>query len=550
MICEVPLAGVLKSRKGKFCKCTCRICTVTLVVSSFDLPATMSGLMSVQLTGHREQGTFHMFVYSLTFTVNIKLFVSLAVFLKTKLVSARLVGSPLDICTLQILTPKLLVITIVTIVHKCFRKVKAVLPATVSRVVRRMFGTIVDVINTDILFNVKAGTKRGSKRRLLKPTCNTTKDALKAIINSLSKLLFLLFIVFLCGGIVHGRLGESHARGIRDCSFLLGTLLLATVPIMFDATMCGVGRVVSLAVFGRIVRSRNCMRGRCVTLRNVCANGCSALVGIPVTVTGTLKASLIPDLATIIATNAGGRIRDGVGRALHLAVMVTVPDYINCFMLTSPVVILLCGSSDTAPTRLLVTKTVIIMLCKLSSMAGSVLRKLGCVADPTGGTTTTLKVRLMTFMIVVAIFGVGICTLINKGVMFTLTVDVLGLLGVQGIDNFGVSFMEAFKGPFTTTTIVNVMAFNMFELFSALVNNHMVPMYVSLVMTVLICTIIVLGVKALSRSSVLSLPVNKHVLEVSGGFRLLPTMGMRRWGGRGDRCYVGGKTVYSRGVRS
>lgn len=146
LLCGDPLSGVVKDLKVNCADLTRGTCVVLLVVTSFDVPRTMSGLVSRHVTLGSCEGTRGFFGNTVVCTVIVNKIINLFYLFKTKLVVPRGRGSTVP--TLRVLTPAVFLSNVLKMFEKCFRTCEGVVPASVSRVVRRMFGTTIDLLTT------------------------------------------------------------------------------------------------------------------------------------------------------------------------------------------------------------------------------------------------------------------------------------------------------------------------------------------------------------------------------------------------------------------
>lgn len=522
VIYRIPLTNILGDEGNGYYGYAYQVYAFALMISCLSLPTAVSKLVSTRRAMHQQRNAFRAFIGSLIFAAIIGVIIALAIFLGAGIISEYMMKAPLSIYALRVLAPGLLIVAVMAVIRGYFQGLGTMVPTAVSQVIEQIINAVISIVGASVLFGMGSRLGNETGEELLGPAFGAAGGTLGTVTGALAGLIFLLFVFWLSRGAIRKRIRNDHTKKTEPYSHIVKALLLTAVPIVFSTAIYNINQIIDLTVFNHVMNAQGFAESEYIALQGIYTGKYDPLINVPMAIPNALCTSLVPSLTMVVIAKKQKKIHSQIGQILRLTTIITIPSGIGFFVLASPLMVLLYNDSSSTPANLLMMGSVVIVLYGWASISNSVLHGLNYMSSPAKNAAIALVVHLIAFVIMLVVFRMNVYALPAGNIVFALVMCYLNQRKIREVCGYRIDFKDLFLKPLIASLIMGVITYFVHFGMDALIGGRVIPTVVAILIAVVIYTVLILKLGAMSEADILALPMGARILRGCRKLRLIP----------------------------
>lgn len=479
MIYRLPLVDVIGTKGNGYYTSAYSIYNILLVASSYSLPTAMSRIISERLAQKKPEDARRAMQVAFIYSTVIGALMSAVMFFGADKI-AGIMHKPFLSYVLMTLAPTIWIMAYLGILRGFFQGTDNMVPTAFSQILEQVINAFVSVIMAKILFSYgeKANLLYGEEEYSYAfgaagGTIGTGAGALLA-------LLFFILIYCLYGrsylqgknapyaaagsGRPVRRANAVRSTGKESYGTLFKVLLYTLTPILFSAMVTNINTVVDDFIFSDMMEKAG-MAASVVMLWGIFGEY-RIIFNIPVAISNSYNASIIPSLARAVAEKDRTLIIRKIALGIRFTMIIAIPACVGMFALAEPICKFLFPTETSGIlVNVLRIGSPAVVFYSYSTITNGVLHGLGHYREPLVNAMISLAVHVAVLVILMMI-SPGIYSVMAATLVMGLVAAVLNWMSILKYVHYHQYVSKTFVIPFVVSALMGVAAYLTYSVLS------------------------------------------------------------------------------------
>ncbi len=284
---------------------------------------------------------------------------------------------------------------------------------------------------------------------------------------------------------------------------IIKRLFILAIPVSLANIMIPIMATIDLLIVPRRLVEAGFSITEATTMYGYLTGMANSLISLPIILTTSLAASLVPAISEAHALQDRKGIMERAQTAMKIASLITLPAWIGLFVLATPISAMLFDTTGAASSIAIISASV--FLLGIQQVTTGVLQGLGRTAIPMYNLAFSAILKILLSWVLTAIPWLNV-----QGAAIATNVD----FGVAALLNLGFLFYFIKYKPnwfelgsiFLSAILMGVCAWAMFTFLETVLGN-VGALLLSMVVALVVYISALLGMKIVSRADLLAMPV-------------------------------------------
>lgn len=455
LIYRIPMISIIGTEGNGYYTSAYSIYSLFLIISSYSFPSAISKLISFRLANDRYKDIKKLIILSFFLSLVVGMLMFCLMHFGARTIAMILKKEKLYY-VLRALAPTLFIMAFLSLLRGLFQGMGNMVPTALSQIIEQIFNAIFSVVLAKILFD------RGLIANLIYET-----DEFEfaygarggAIGTGLGAFVALVFLIFLfLNYFSHYKRYLNHNNGYEEETYsnIAFSMFSIILPIVVSTTIFNISEVVDDVIFSNAYALLN-KNEEIIYTWGIYGNY-HLLFNIPVAMTNSLSASILPSLSHSVATRDTKEVVMKIKASFKFTTLLVIPACIGLFVLSEPICNLLFPSKYTELlSNVVAAGSIAIITYSLSSVSISILHGLGYFNKPVINSTIALIIHTVILAILLLFLKLGIYSIIISNIAFSLMVFLLNKQTIDKKVRYRKNLFKSFILPFILALIMGII---------------------------------------------------------------------------------------------
>lgn len=510
LLYRVPLTRLLGDEGMGYYSNSFDIYMFFLMVASYGFPLTVSKLTATQFARKRYKEAHVIFKSALILAVIFAVVFSCILWFGAD-AFAQLIKSPKSVYAIKALAPALFICIILGVFKGYFQGMNNMMPTAVSQIFEQIFNAAFSLIIALIL--VKKGFEYGA-----------AGGTLGTGIGALVALIVLIIIYSLARNrLVYKRINNDTSDfEPQFIAYYWKKILRTAIPIIIGSAILTFTFLIDMVMFQRALDFKGFTDVETVTMYGIYSNKFKVLTRLPVTIATSLSVAIIPSITASIARKNDKEVMHKIDLAIRATLLVAFPATVGEFILAKPILSLLFGTDHLSLAAMsLQIGAISIVFYSLSTLTIGILQGLNKLKIQAGICGIALLIKIVLNFILLYVFNFNLYGAVVANTLFGLLLTFMNLRVINKTTNIVVNIKKTIIIPMIASLFMGAVSYLSYFLLIQMSIRSGIATLISIVLSVAFYSIVLLKLKGVTESDILSFPKGETVVRLLKKFGLL-----------------------------
>lgn len=467
---RVPLVNILGDKGMGYYGVAFQIYAIALTLTSYSLPLAVSKLVSARVAIGEYKNSYKVFRGAMSFAVAAGGLVGAGIFFGADFIASSLMAMKQSSYALRVLAPCILIVAILGVFRGFFQGNGSMIPTAVSQVLEQIVNAGVSIGGAYFLFKAGAEVAKERGDNSYGAAYAAAGGTLGTVVGALTALLFLMFIFAVYKRVLKRQMRRDRKRRRESYRKIFRILLITIAPVVLSSTVYNLCGVMDNAMFGKIMAVQGHKESEYAALLGILNGKYDTLVNVPLAISNSLSASLIPSLVMTLKTGTRKQVHNKIQMFTRFDMMIAIPCAAGFIVLAEPLLDLLFFTQDnkTAGMMLQLGALSVVFYC-LSTVTNAVLQGLDKMMIPVKNATISLVIYAVSLFVMLVVFQWGIYAVVLGRIVFSGSTCILNAHALRVHSGYVQEQKKTFIIPVIAAVIMGIAAklvHLLFELFA------------------------------------------------------------------------------------
>lgn len=515
MLYRSPLTAIISDEGNGYYGAAYNIYTIILLISSYSIPLAISKIIAARLALGEYKNAHRVFICALWYVLAVGGVASLFTYF-----AAGFLVEENSVPALQVLAPTILVSGILGVLRGYFQAHGSMVQTSLSQILEQLVNAFVSVLAAWLLTRAYVGTAEASKV----PILGAAGGAMGTGAGVLTGLLFMVFVYLLNRTFFQRRLQRDHSEELQSYESIFKTILLMVTPVIFSTFIYNSVTAIDSTLYYKITMYlKNWTETESAIQYGVFSGKYTVIINIPIALASSISSAMIPSVSAGYETGDTATTHARISEAIRFTMLLAIPATVGIGTLAYPVMKVLFPQPETIglASDLLRVGCVCILFYSLSTVTNAVLQGIGKVNIPMRNAAIALVVHLVILVPLLMFTDLNLYALLIGTAAYSLTMCVLNDLSVKKYLGFHLDFKKSFLLPALSALIMGVVTFSSYYLLRIVGVGNILSLLVSVLLSVLVYFMAVLGTKAITEEELSRFPKGGMLIRLGKKIKLL-----------------------------
>ena len=423
---RVPLVNILGDKGMGYYGVAFQIYAIALTLTSYSLPLAVSKLVSARTATGEYKNSYRVFRGAMTFALVAGGIVGAFIFFGADFIAENLMAMKQSSYALRVLAPCILIVAFLGVFRGFFQGNGSMVPTAISQVIEQIVNAGVSIAGAYLLFKVGTGVdvKKGTKS--YGAAYAAAGGTLGTVIGALSALLFLIVIFLAYKKVLKKQLRRDRGHRRESYQQIFRVLLITIAPVVLSSTVYNLCGVVDNAMFGKIMAVQGHKESEYAALLGMLSGKYDTLINVPLAISSSLGASLIPSLVATAKTGNRRQIHNKIHIFSRFNMIIAIPCATAFIVLAKPLLdLLFFTENNQIAGRMLQLGALSVVFYCLSTVTNAVLQGLDNMMVPVKSAAISLVIHIISLFFMLVVFRWGIYAVVLSKIVFSASTCIL-----------------------------------------------------------------------------------------------------------------------------
>lgn len=544
LIYRVPLNNILGAEGIAYYGVAFDVYSILLLLSSYSMPLAVSKMVSARVALGQYRNVRKVLIHAILFSLVLGLTAFAITFFGAG-VFARILNYPQSAVALKVLSPALVILSVLGVLRGYFQGFGNMVPTAVSNIIEQIINAIVSIAAATILYNaavsaVNAGTP-GERPEALGAAGGT----LGTVLGAFAAMIFMILLIVLSRKKMNRMIAKDKTEQADSTGMILKILVLTILPVILSTTIYNISSLLDTGLFGNLMMvsgleqsTITAMNGMTVPwealstvdkqqliaiLTGMYTGNYRLLINVPVALSSALASSLIPSIVTSVARkNRGGVIRK-VESSIKLTMIIAFPCAVGLGVLAKPIITLLfpsCADIDKVSLMLMIG-CVSVVLYSLSTITNSILQGIDRMRVPVIHAAISLVVHIAFLVIIMLITKFNIFCVVVADILFALMMCILNHRSIKKYLNYRQELKKTFILPLVSALVMGALSLIVQKLVYRFVGSNLISIICAFIIAVIVYAVMLLVLRIVDEEELDMVPFGGKIAKVARKLHLM-----------------------------
>ena len=524
LIYRIPLINILGEKGNAYYSIAFDVYSILLLLSSYSLPLAVSKMVSARNAKKEFKNLKRAFMMAVGFA----LLVGIAAFCITFFGAeffARINDCPQCVIALRVLSPALIILSILGVLRGFFQGFGTMVPTAVSNILEQIVNAVVSLVAASALFK-QAQLINDSAYGFdnLPEAYGAAGGTLGTVSGAFFALLFMVFLFML----FRKQLNELafNDRGHRKESYghILKILVATVVPVILSTLIYNIGSLLDTVVFRNIMGTLDYTRDAIDIMTGMYSGNYRILINVPVALASAMASSLIPSIVKSRTLGNRGQVINKIDSAIKVTMVVAMPCAVGIGVLGKPIVNMLFSNSiDPDKVALMYAIGCIsVVFYSLSTITNSILQGIDKMNVPVLHSAVSLLIHLALLAGMLFILRIDIFSVVIADLVFSLLMCIFNERSIRKFLNYRQDYIGSFIKPAICSVVMGIIVFIVNRLIGKVIHSNTVCTLLSIIIAAVVYFLSLILTRTIGEEELLMVPGGGRIA------RLLERIGFLR----------------------
>ena len=510
---RIPVNNILGDEGQGFYGCAFSIYNIALLLTSYSLPLAVSKLVSARISGKKYKDANRIFKSALLFALVVGSFVAIIIFCFSDFIATSIMKLELSAYALRVLAPGLLIVAVMGVLRGYFQGMGTMVPTAASQIIEQIVNAIVSIIGASYLVEMGKKAAEYKTNPSLPAAYGAAGGTLGTVSGALFGLIFLMVLMRAYWPKMKRKIAHDHSTDLESYGQIYKVLLLTIAPVILSTAIYNVSETIDQAIFSNIMILQSHTANETASLLGMFTGKYNTLIHIPLAVANAFGSSLIPSLTAAITNGTKKEVRQKINMVIRFAMVIAIPSFMAFLVFGKQVLALLYTGNIDIPAKMLMLGSITVVFYCLSTVSNAILQGVNKMTTPVKHAAISLVIHLISVVIFLAVFKLGVFALVIGNIIFSLSMCVLNQLAIKRATGYVLEIKETFITPFIASAIMGVSILVVYH-----TTKNFIPSKIATLLTIMIAACVygvgLLKLGALSNEEILNLPKGAKLLRI------------------------------------
>ena len=521
MFYRIPLADILGNEGNGYYSSAYSIYSLLLIVSSYSLPTAVSKMIATRLARKEYCNSIRVLKVSLFYGTIVGGLGAAVLWFGADLFANHFLKMPYTYYALKTLAPTIWVIAYLGVFRGYFQGIGTMLPTAISQVLEQIVNAIISVYAASRLFQagLRSNLVHGSTEYSF--AFGAAGGTIGTGAGAVAALLFLLFILLSYKPIMRKQARRDRTRRRESYGELSGVLFMTVFPIVLSSVAYNISTVIDNSIYGNSMAAMGMGASEIASNWGVVGKY-QLLYSIPVAIANSLASALIPSLSRAMAEGQKGQLKSKVSMVIRFSMLIAIPATVGLTVLAGPICNMLFSRNDnSALIKMVMYGSVAVVFFSLSTVTNGVLQGINRMQTPLKNAIISLILHVIILCVMLFGFRLGIYSVVYSNILFAFTMCTLNGLSIGRFLNYRQEYKKTFILPILASGIMGAATYGTYFLVHLTLKRNVFGVLAAIAVAVVVYGIILLKLRCVDETELLSVPGGKKLVRIARKFHLL-----------------------------
>ncbi|MCQ2513064.1 MAG: polysaccharide biosynthesis protein [Lachnospiraceae bacterium] len=517
IIYRVPLNNILGEKGVAYYGVAFDVYSILLLLSSYSLPLAVSKMVSKRVTLKQYKNTRRIFIFALAFAFVCGVAAFCITFFGADFF-ARLLNYPQSAVALKVLSPALIILSIMGVMRGYFQGLGTMIPTAVSNIVEQIINAIISIVAASALY------KSVTDAQIAKYSFNNVREAygaaggtLGTVCGALAALIFLIVLYCLYRKILKKQIKNDETDYEEPVGSILKVLILTIIPVILSTTIYNISGLLDAGLFSNIMEAKGMNHDTIDVLTGMFTGNYRLLVNVPIALASALASSLIPSIVKSMTEGNRGVVINKIESSIKVTMMVAFPCAVGIGVLSRQIMgFLFPTSTDPDKVSLMfIVGCISIVLYSLSTITNSILQGIDKMRIPVIHSAIALVAHVIILVGMLYLFKIDIFCVVICDALFALIVCILNARSLNKYLGYRQEIKKSIIMPAICSIIMGIFAYFISYFIYKGIKSYAVSVLITMIAAAIIYGVLLMLLRVIDADELAMFPGGGKIYRIA-----------------------------------
>lgn len=522
MFYRIPLADILGEEGNGYYSSAFSIYSILLIVSSYSLPTAVSKMVATRMARKEYRNSVKVLRVALFYGTIVGFLGCAALWFGADVFANQFLKMPYTAYALKTLAPTIWVIAYLGVFRGYFQGLGTMLPTAVSQIIEQIINAVISIYAASKLFEAGLRSNLVHGETAYSFAFGAAGGTIGTGVGAVAALVFLAFIMVNYQPVMRKQAKRDKSRRRESGPELSMVLILTVMPIVLSSVAYNISTVIDNSIYGNGMAAIGMKSSEIASNWGVYSGKYHLLFNIPVAISNSLSAALIPSLSRAVAERSKGQVVNKISMIIRFSMIIAIPAAVGLTVLAGPICNLLFSRYDnTALIRMMMYGSVAVVFFSLSTVTNAVLQGINHMLTPLINAIVALVLHILILCIMLFGFKMGIYSVVYSNILFALIMCILNGMAISRYLRYRQEFVKTFILPTLASAVMGAAAYGVYFLVHITIKSNGIGVILAICVAVVVYGILFLKLRCVDEVELLEVPGGRKLVRIARKFHLM-----------------------------
>ena len=508
LIYRVPLNNILGEKGVAYYGVAFDVYSILLLLSSYSLPLAVSKMVSKRVTLKEYRNTKRIFIFALIFALCCGVAAFCITFFGADFF-AKILHFPQSAIALRVLSPALIILSILGVMRGYFQGLGTMIPTAVSNIFEQIVNAIVSIVAATVLFKSVTDAKAAAYPfDNVREAYGAAGGTLGTVSGAFAALLFMIFLFMLYRKTLNRQIANDTTEYEEPAKEIIRVLVITIIPVILSTTIYNISGLIDSGLFSNIMVSKGVSEAEKDIMTGMFTGNYRLIVNVPIALASALASSLIPSVVKSMTQNNKSGVIRKVESSIKVSMIVAMPCAAGIGALSRQIIGFLFPTSvdPDKVSLMLMIGCISVVLYSLSTITNSILQGIDKMRIPVIHSAIAIVIHVVVLVAMLYIFKIDVFCLVICDMLFAFIVCFLNARSLRRYIGYKQEIKKSFLLPAICSVVMVIAAFFISKGIFKLIRSYAVSVLITIVISVIIYGALLLLLKVIDAEEVYMMP--------------------------------------------